>query len=448
MLADIDFRAPAASTPPAPPPPTSSDTLSRLYAKVKVHAPRLFGALSDAALAKSAGDSVLYGYLTPMFALQAVLVCYLVWLPFGYVCSLLAYLFSTPGVLVLLVFLGVNLGVFVARMMVFPGSVSFFSLSMEREYAGRLRGGIKDSVDGIEAALLRAAACTRGGGALERRELLSALSALRLPRPSATQGGGEEEEVDLLSAPSSRPPRRTPLLPASPACPVLELRAFHGALSAHRRAALVGGAARAHLHRGIPWGSVLVGESWSQHAAALHHYSEASLKLVSCVGEALAAAAATLPHEADLLSDPMPMDGSSPYPRPTLTLHERSLLGVQGAENLLLSPAPLTPPPGGPPSTAPTTGGGGIEPMSLTLTMAAALAAVRRLKLLLPWLEVVPHWGVGGDLALQDVAELSLRDHEGVWVGDEALEEQGGGLGGRQGGEAPPYPQTSKEHSP
>lgn len=392
----------------------------------------IFFLFSNALHSKCAGDaeSLLGGtsFLSPLYAVVVVLGMYIVWLPFGAFFSFLASFLSVPGVAVLSFLACLKCGKFVARMMVFPGSLPYFSLSMEREYASRLRGGLLLSLKGIESALLQTAKCSRGSGATtERRDLLAALSTLQFPSKISLP-----EDVDLLASSISRPfPKIT--LPgvssASPTpSPMAEFFSFYTALLAHRRAALVGGAVRAQIHPGVPWGPAVIGEGWSQHSAVTLHYTEISLKLIGAVCGALSLdTVSRVPHNIDLLGDPMPIEGGPAIQSRSLSLKERVALGSLDSLDLLLSPAPLydqgcsyREETG---ATTSSKNGEVVDSMSLALTLAAALASIKRLSVILPWLEVVPHYGFGSGLAAQDVAEAFLKDSSVSGKKNEAAEE-------------------------
>ena len=366
---------------------------------------------------------------SPLYVALMLLLAYIVWVPFGATASLLAYAVSPTGVAVLGLLLVLVAGRLVARLMVFPGSVAAITVSMEREYCSRMRTGLKGSLRALEEGLLRVAALTRPGSASDRRELLQVLSSLRLPAdPRAPPPSAPQPEADLLTLPSAQrqPPAAAFFPAASQAHPLAELHALCSALRAHRAAAAAGHAARAasaaRRTRLRPWGPSITGEGWGPHSAALLHYAEAALALLQAAQLALSSTARALPPDTDLLGDSMPLEGPSPLPHPSLSAPARHALAAAPLPDLLLSPSPFCTPQGLQAAAAVTGSSSDISPMSLTLTLAAALAAVRRLRALSPWLEVVPHCAFGAALAAREVAEASLKDGCSVW-----LEESEGG---------------------
>ena len=408
------------------------------------HRATLAYSIADLILSTSSGGisaALLRGALSePLRAAAIILGIYIVWLPLGALAALVSWVFTTIGAICILAVVIFIIGSTVARVMVFPGSVSGFSLQMERAFATRFRNSAADAARDADAAIRRLVAAARparsGGSATALAVALRGLRCKALSSPSSQDTENTAANIDLIdlksknvtaAAATTTTTIASPFAPAASAGPIAELVCLRDVLVAQANLA-------AHPQ---PWSPPPT--PTSQHAAILLHTLETALALIEALQEALKNTA----PDADVFADPFPLQKGAILASSPLNIAERARMGRIPVLSLLFSSTPL-----GydesipssvplPPTTATITvvshSGGDdlmvgtttsddnlfasgpsplsstelnpkqLPPLSLALTAAATIAALRRFRALSAWLEIVPHNGWGAYTSLKDV---------------------------------------------
>ena len=436
-LSSLDMSS-LATAPRQPEVPLAA-RVSSAASSVSAAADRLRSFASSALFARSAADAIETGIVAavlraPLTTGAVTLLVYIVWLPLGAAVGALATVVSSPVAALFTIAFLLAVAGFVARALVFPGSVGGFTLSSERQYASRLRLTADGAARELSVALLRAVAAARtGGSGSSAARLLAPLRIRARPQPART-----DEDLLTISAPPPPPPT---LIPAANTGPLAELVALRDLLTFSIARASSSAAAGIGVLAPPP-------ARPAQHATVLLHYLTLAIDLVqACERVLTATSAASGAGSVDPFNDPLPIESAPPLVSP-LSTSARAAISTVPSTTLMLSPWPLRAARAAKPaidlqeirigddgstgSAGVANEGGGtgllssssparaplvrlladadnapIHVPSLALTAAAAVAALARFRELSVWLEVLPHAGWGANTALESVARAS-----------------------------------------